>query len=141
MSRQPAGSIVDVGVPVADIAQYWFLGVAGAVTVTGILLDVNGKRANIITGTVTYTPAPAFSAVIPAASAGVTDGVNLATIMGLTGTLPANYPDAGGVIINLSGDVYVDIQGAVAASSDFKTNPTRYPILSAGNGIKLSRVN
>ena len=67
--------------------------------------------------------------------------MNIATIMGLTGSLTAstNYPDAAGIIFNLSGNVYIDIHGG-AADSDFKTNYARYPILNAGNGIKLSRV-
>lgn len=139
-AQQPQNMIVDVSAQVADISDYYFLGVGAPVTITGILVSLRGNR--VTTGdsvTPGGTRSIAFSAVIPAGD-GSTDGVNMATIMGLTGTLLANYPRAGGAIINLSGNVYMDIQGSGAADADFKTHYAKYPIINSGNSIPLSRV-
>lgn len=111
------------------------LGVAGAVTVTGFVCDINGRRAKKAGTNNLY---PSFSKTIPAASAGSTDGVNLYT---LTGPInPTDYPDATGFIINILANVYVDIQDNGVPDPDFKANPTQFPIINSGNGIKLGRI-
>lgn len=130
MSRNPS-DLIDVGAEVAPLGDYWFLGVAGAVTATGIIVDMHGARVDGSLG---------FTATIPAASAGVTDGVDVATLLGLTAqTLYTSFPNAAGIILNLSGNVYVDIHLGTAPA-DFKANPSRYPVINSGNGIKLGRV-
>jgi hypothetical protein len=136
MAKNPAGNIIDIGSTVSDLDHYYFLGVSGAVTMTGFFVDVNGDRARKADGTLS----PSFTGTIPAANPGVTDGVSFATVAVLAGKTAANYPSACGWIGTLSGAVYFDIQSSGVADADFKTNPTRYAQISAGNLKTLSRV-
>ena len=136
MAKNPTANIVDIASTVADLDHYYFLGVSGIVTMTGYFVDVNGDRARKADGTLSL----AFTGSVPVANPGSADGVTFAAIAGLSGKVSANCPSACGWIGTLSGAVYFDIQGSGAADSDFKTNPSRYPQLTAGNLKTLSRV-
>jgi hypothetical protein len=136
MAKNPTANIIDIGSTISDLDHYYFLGVSGAVTMTGYFIDVNGDRARKADGTLS----PSFTGTVPAAVAGVVDGVSFATVAGLTGKVSANLPGACGWIGTLSGAVYFDIQGTGASDADFKAVPARYAQLSAGSLKTLSRV-
>ena len=100
----------------ADINRYAFLGVSGAVTVTGYY-----------TGAYSLRTGNSFTLSVPAAD-GSTAGVAFASI-------PS---DATGVVFRSSGDVYYD--AAVAHGSEFTTNYANFPkFLAESEGRKLGR--
>jgi hypothetical protein len=134
-TKNPAGNIIDVAAKVSDLDAYYFLGVSGAVTMTGFFVDANGHRARKADGSLSV----AFSGSIPQGSGG-SDGVTFASIAGLSGSLAANCPNAVGWIGTLSGAVYMDIQDSGTPSGDFKSNASRYPQLSSSNLKTLARV-
>lgn len=123
-----ASSIVDVAAQVASIDEFWFLGAAGAVTITGFFVDAIGRRTGV-----------SFSTPILAGS-GTADPKQIVHA-GSTGqtTIPA---DAVGAVVDISADVHFDLfaQAAGGFSTDFETNYARFPQIAAGNKIALARV-
>ena len=102
----------------------WFLGVYGAVTVTGEFIGYNGDVALDANG----NSAPSFSGTIPATG---NNPVNWSTVAGLTGTVAANYPTVRGVRATISSDVYVWPFTGTSYPADFKTNLTRARVIEA----------
>lgn len=104
---------------VASVGCWWFLGVSGAVTAIGFFLNAQGLR----TGS-------AFSTSIPQGN-GTNDPVALST------SIPA---DAVGAVVRFSGEVYFDVSGGSAFSTDFETNYARYPRYAGSANIAVGRV-
>jgi hypothetical protein len=99
----------------ADINRYAFLGVSGAVTVTGYY-----------TGAYSLRTGNSFTLSVPAAD-GTTAGVGFASI-------PS---DATGVVFRTSGDVYFD---AAISHTDMTANYANFPkILAVSDSMKLGR--
>lgn len=141
-ARKLGSGIKNISAENADIDHYWVLGSTGSVSINGYFVDGHGDAVLTAAGVL----APGFSGTVPAASAGMTDAVNFATIAGLTGTLTFNYPDVAGVIFDCAGNLrYMTANsftgaGVAVPPPDFKANPTRYPTINAGNSIPLSQV-
>ncbi len=110
-------ALVDHAAQCADIANFWFLGVAGSVTATGFFVDAQGRRTG-----------GSFSTTIPVAN-GSNDPVRIASV-------PA---DAVGAIVRLSGATHFDLSQD-AFGTDFKTNYARYPQYASGVNVALGRV-
>lgn len=105
------------------IRLFHFLSVTTTSTVTGYLVDVNGRQC---TNAFTYT--------VPAAST-TTPPTPLETI---AGTVPT---EAVGLIADFSHDVYVGrFPAGSAYVNDMTTVPTRYPVQAAGFSIALGNV-
>lgn len=138
MPRKLAEKVIDVTAETAKLSAYWFLGVNGAVTATGFIVDGHGERLG-----------NSFTATIPVASAGVTDGVDIAFLLSgtntgcVTGKLYTTFPDAQGILINFNNPVWVDIQGTEVPGADFKAHPTQYATFVATTGgasLPLGRI-
>jgi len=125
MAKTQASQTVAVTAEASDINHYRFLGVAGAVTVTGIFVDVFGKQTG-----------PGFTTTVAAVTG---TAVRVAT------SIPS---DAVGAIINSTGDMYYGLYadgaaiatGTTSYTSDFETNYARYPRLVAGYNLPLGAV-
>lgn len=136
MSRQLAESIQDIAAQVAPMEAYRFLGVSGAVTMTGFF--VNGY--NTMVGI-------AWSITIPVAN-GSNDPVGFS--LALTGATSGVTTFNGGNIDNdivgwvgtLSGAVYLSLGTSTAQLADFKSaySTHGYPQKAAGTLVTLGRV-
>ncbi len=111
-------NLVTLEAEVASVDCWWFLGVSGAVTATGFFVNRQGLR----TGN-------AFSTSI-AQGNGTNDPVQLST------SIPS---DAVGAVVRFNGDVYFDVSGGSAFSTDFESNYARYPRYGAGANVAVGR--
>jgi hypothetical protein len=105
------------------LASYRFLGDTGAVTIVGFYVDILGKQV---------TASVAITLSIPVQNATVTDSV----------VLTAPPAGAVGFIGNTTGALRYQIADSADAPAiaDFKANPSRYPVMPAGNSVIIGKV-
>lgn len=127
MAKTKAQTVVAISAEAPDIVHYRLLGVSGAVTVTGIFVNDQGKQVGL-----------GFTTSIL-----VADGTN--PPQQISSSIPST---AVGAIINTTGNLYFGLYpnttdiatGSTTFHSDMTTNYARYPILNSGNGLALGAV-
>lgn len=139
MAKGAAG-ISYISAECPDVRNYYMLGDAGAVTLTGVMLNGAGDQKWI-----------SVSLTIPVKSATITSPVNLGTLIAafLLAASASNQSldDFCGFVGNLTGGIRwtsIDPRQTSAAltilSNDFRDNPDRYPLLAAGNSLRFGSV-
>lgn len=134
MAKTKAQTVVAISAEAPDIVHYRLLGVSGAVTVTGIFVNDQGKQVGL-----------AFSTSIA-----VGNGTNVPQqIVDGTSSGQTSIPStAVGAIINTTGNLYFGLypntadiaSGSTTFHSDMTTNYARYPIINSGNGLAIGAV-
>ncbi len=106
-----ASNVIAVTSESAPIRSYWFLGVSGATTITGIFTNLMKQRTGL-----------AINTTVPQGN-GSADAVQIAT------SIPA---DATGAILRFSGDTAWDLN--TGTSDEFEDNYARFPKFGTGSG-------
>lgn len=122
-SRRLQGQLCDVGGHIPPLSSYWFLGVAGDVTIAGYYVDVFGDRTgDSFTGTING------------------DAGEDPTCFSDIQAIPQ---DATGFLGTLSGAVWMDLSKQTGSERppDFKANRTQFVQVAASNSVRLGRVN